>query len=309
MKPKTGSHHFSGQVNYDLHGNTAVIKPLKWDGDILRIAEVWSLAYHHWLTYENQKKVEKIAFDISSLECPLPELELFKRRISYLALNNSIVFEIKGKNQIQLYTITELLNRPPNEIIIQQFKQRSGDDTPGRTEKDLQAFVMGGTILQNTAINYKDIYRRLGIFGIDFFQLDKDYRLIREFPTGVFNVSITEKNRILPTKYIDFVAFNKFNEIAVIELKINDTKLHVISQLLDYALFALSYRRQIFNVIDHHFGGQFYPKSWVNKAIACYIVNNYFHDRFDRVARYYSPKKEVFDIKIKKIILGMTAPI
>jgi hypothetical protein len=313
MKPKTGSHHFSDQVEYDLLGTSALIKLKKTAPDILRIAETWGLAYYHWLTVAKTKQVDEIIYDISSISVNDAELELFRRRISYLKLNNSFKISIKAKSPVNLYLINDLINRPSSEIIIQNFKQRTSDDIPGRLEKDFQAFLFGGSIVNNVSPNqtsyYNLIYRRLGVLGIDFFQLKKDYSLIREFPTGVFNNTVSKNNRLLPTKYIDIVAFNKHDELAIIELKLNDSKLHVISQLLDYALFALSYKGQIFKVIDNHFGGGLYPQSLMTRTISCYVANNHFHDKFDEISRYYSPKNSEFNLKIKKIVIGETTLI
>lgn len=193
------------------------------------------------------------------------------------------------------------------------FKQRTPDDTPGRLEKDFQAFIFGGTIINSSKktkqIDYKSIYRRLGVLGIDFFQLRKDYRLIREFPTGVFDKTISNKSRLLPTKYIDILAFNKYDELSIIELKLNDSKLQVISQLLDYALFAVSYKSQIVKAVDNHFGGSLYPKTLLLNPISCYVANNHFHDKFNDVAAYYSPKKADFNLSFKKIVIGNTTSI
>jgi hypothetical protein len=52
MKPQTGSHHFSGQLNYDLQGSTAIVTPKKVDTEhksvqprILKYASqiIWTL--------------------------------------------------------------------------------------------------------------------------------------------------------------------------------------------------------------------------------------------------------------------------
>lgn len=312
MKPKIGTHHFSGQLDYDLRGTTAIVTPKKAASDILRISEVWGLAYFNWLTKEKGKFVDDIEFDITCLSLNLPEIESFKRRISYLNLNNPFKLVIKSQTPVKLYSKNEIINRPTDEIIIQEFKQRTSDDTPGRLEKDFQAFLFGGSILNNantTTQNYELIYRRLGVLGIDFYQLKKNYKLIREFPTGVFQNTVEEKNRILPTYYIDIVAFNKYRELSIIELKLNDSKLHVISQILDYALFALCYRKQIIQSVMNHIGQQFCPVGFENKPIACYVANNYFHPKFDEISTYYAPEPKGFALKFRKVVLGETTSI
>lgn len=309
MKPQTGSHHFSGQLNYDLQGSTAIVTPKKAGSDILRIAEVWGLAYYNWLTKGNGKSVDKITFDLTTFNLNLPEFESFKRRVSYLNLNNPFLIEIKYQTPISLYSKHEILNRPTNEIIIPGFKQRTSDDTPGRLEKDFQVFLFGGTILKNTSnqqVDYKLIYRRLGLLGFDFYKLGKAFKIIRELPTGVFNGTIANKNRVLSTYYIDIVAFNKSNELAIIELKLNDSKLQVISQLLDYALFAVSYKKQIVQMLHKHVEQQYCPQNFENKPISCYIANNYFHPKFDDISVYYAPEPKGFNLKFKKVVLGET---
>jgi hypothetical protein len=314
MKPRTGSHHFSDLIDYNLQDETAIITPKKAKSDILRIAEVWGLAYYQWLTEVNYKPINKIIFDLVNVAgIKTPEKESFKRRISYLNLNNPFTLEIKAQNKIVLYSKDELENRPINEIITRKFPQRTSNDTPGRLEKDFQAFLFGGSILNNanttTIINYEQIYRRLGVLGIDFYQLKKNFKLIREFPTGAFQNTVEEKNRILPTYYIDIVAFNKHGQLSIIELKLNDSKLHVISQILDYALFALSFRKQIIQSVTNHIGQQFCPVGFENKPIACYVANNYFHKRFDEISKYYAPQPKGFNWKFNKIVLGETTTI
>ncbi len=313
MKPKTGPHHFSDLIDYDLQGKIAIITPKKLVSDILRITEVWGLAYYQWLIEDNNISVDKIIFDLVNVAgIKPPETESFIRRISYLNLNNPFTLEIKAHNNNQLYSKDELENRPLNEIIILKFAQRTSNDIPGRLEKDFQAFLFGGSILNNanTATQAYDlIYRRLGVLGTDFYQLKKNYKLIREFPTGVFQNIVEEKNRILPTYYIDIVAFNKHRELSIIELKLNDSKLHVISQILDYALFALCYRKQIIQSVVNHIGREFCPVGFENKPIACYVANNYFHKRFDVISKYYAPQPKGFNWKLNKIVLGETTTI
>jgi len=75
-------------------------------------------------------------------------------------------------------------------------------------------------------------------------------RIIREFPTGVFKDTISQNNRILPTEFIDVVTFNKHGNLAVIEIKLNDSQLEVIAQLLDYALFFRCYRDDLLPIIE-----------------------------------------------------------
>jgi len=216
---------------------------------------------------------------------------------------------LNGKSEI-LYNSIDLINRPNNEKVILQFKKRETDDTPGRLEKDLQAFLFGKSIMDGkTSLTDDDlmkIYRRLAVLGTDFFGLNKSYGLIREFPTGVFNGNISNKTRILPTYFVDVIGFNNRRELAVIELKLNDTKLEVISQLLDYMLFFISYKNQIAEVIKKYVGPKHYPEGFEKKPIAVYVANNRFHPNFEKIKQFYAPKDEKFGFKLYQIILGET---
>ena len=67
----------------------------------------------------------------------------------------------------------------------------------------------------------------------------KRYKVEREFPAGVFCEKIKESNRILSTEYVDLVTLNRNGDVAVIELKFDDSRLEVIPQVLNYALFFI----------------------------------------------------------------------
>lgn len=308
FKIKTGPGNFSNEFDYDydLNSQTATIQSK--DKIDLRKLDPWSLCYKEWLEKEHQVKVIKIQLVLnSSSKFSDSKFESFKRRISFLQLNNpTIEFEIISSTKITpLYSLNDLLNRPANEIINNKLNQRNAEDEPGRLEKDFQAFLFGGTILStsnNVNIDYKSIYRRLGVLGVDFYQLKKDYKVLREFPTGVFDAGISSKSRILPTYFIDIVALNKRNEFSVIELKLNDSKIEVISQLLDYALYFRLYKDQISDLLKNDLPTQ----NLKNKTIACYVANNYYHPRFESISKYYVTNPKKFGFKIHIIILGAT---
>jgi hypothetical protein len=306
MKPKTGSHHFTDEFDYDLSGQTAVLQSKTKIN--LRKIDPWALCYKEWLEKEHQIIVNKIQLVLqSNIKYSIAEFESFKRRISFLNLNNQgIDFEIIANNSIiTLYTQRELLDRPTNEIINPILKDRNAEDEPGRLEKDFQAFLFGGTILGNkksTTLDYAGIYRRLGVLGEDFYQLKSSFKVLREYPTGVFNIQVLEKNRILPTYFVDIVAFNKRKELSVIELKLNDPKIEVISQLLDYALFFRGYKDQICRLIKDSWT----PLDFEQKPIACYVANNHFHDKFEGLMKYYITDPKTFGFKFHMITLGAT---
>jgi hypothetical protein len=306
MKPKTGSHYFTDDFDYDLIGQTAVIQSKAKIS--FRKIDPWALCYKEWLENEHKKTVNKIRIIIqSNITYSSAEFESFKRRISFLQVNNpGIDFEILTHGSlVPLYSLTELLYRPTNEIINIKLNQRNADDVPGKLEKDFQAFLFGGTILGSTInniIDYAGIYRRLGVLGEDFYNLKSSYKVLREFPTGIFNGSVLEKNRVLSTYFTDIVAFNKRRELSVIELKLNDPKIEVISQLLDYALFFIGYKEQICKLIKDNKT----PPDFEKKPIACYVANNHFHDKFEGIKKYYKADPKKYGFKFYMITLGAT---
>jgi len=146
---------------------------------------------------------------------------------------------------------------------------------------------------------------RLAILGKDFFNLNrKNYALEREFPTGVFKKVKSAKTRVLPTEYIDIVTINKYKFLSIIELKLNDSQLEVISQLLDYALFFRSYIGQLKPVLNERFG-----KKMKAGNIICYVANNSYHPRFNSILKYYSTENKGYGFELKRIILGETGNI
>jgi len=310
FKPKTGTGYFSGRLHYGFLSKKAVVS-LKNPNSDYRLLDVWGLSYLVCLAEVKSQKPDVLQF-VVPFKPNVFKSEALKRRISYLNQNNpGLQFELvlNGKSEI-LYNSIDLINRPNNEKVILQFKKRETDDTPGRLEKDLQAFLFGKSIMDGkTSLTDDDlmkIYRRLAVLGTDFFGLNKSYGLIREFPTGVFNGNISNKTRILPTYFVDVIGFNNRRELAVIELKLNDTKLEVISQLLDYMLFFISYKNQIAEVIKKYVGPKHYPEGFEKKPIAVYVANKRFHPNFEKIKQFYAPKDEKFGFKLYQIILGET---
>ena len=90
-------------------------------------------------------------------------------------------------------------------------------------------------------------------------------------------------------------------------MKVDDSSLEVISQLLDYALFFRTYKSQLLPFLKSHFKDD-YPK--VEKPrIACYVVNNRFHPRFNKLMKYYETKGKDYGFEMKQVILGQTNEI
>ncbi len=263
----------------------------------LRKIDSWALAAREFLSNELNLKVDVLEVCINCTTEINTEIEALKRRLSFLRNNNdlNLVLIVNG-SYVQLYTISELFIRPSNEIIRKDYEKRKSDPYHDKLEKDLQSFLFG---------NKKEIEdytnERLAIFGEDFFDLKgKRIKIWREFPTGAFNNKINSDNRILATEYIDIVTLNKWKELSIIELKINDVKLEVISQSLNYALFIAAYWKQL---KENFFAdGVGYKKDSLD--FICYIVSNKFHDRFYKICKYYQKNKVDIPIKFKPIILG-----
>jgi hypothetical protein len=308
MKPQTGSKHFTSKLDYSVSGNTAIVE-IKEKID-LRKVDPWALCYKEWLECEHQIHVNSIQLIIlHNVKYKTSEIEAFIRRISFLNIvNPTIRFDvIVSDDNVKLLDIHSLINRPTNEIIHQEIGKRDGKDKPGKLEKDFQVFLFGGTILSEnmTPKNYTEIYNRLGVLGVDFYQLKNSYKVLREFPIGAFSNTVSEKDRILPTNFIDIVSFNKRKELAVIELKLNDPKIEVISQLLDYALFFRAYKPQIVNLIKDNLC----PANFEKKPIACYVANNHFHPRLKGIIKYYATDAKKFGFSLNMITLGVTRAI
>jgi len=266
----------------------------------LRILDPWSLVYIE----NNSASRINIRYNITCKKTDAPKINSFIRRISFLFYDNDNINDIRlfiNDVEEELLSRKALYNRPKNEVIREDFdmERRKTKSVPGRVEKDLQEFIGGNS----DKIDPKRFIKRLGIFGFDFYKMRKPYEVIREFPTGVFHKKIKKDTRILPTEYVDFVTFNKKRELSIIELKINDPKLEVISQVLDYSLYYSAYKDDIINILKKIDSNA--PLPLKKGEIQCYVVNNYFHKHFDKISKYYSNNKSNPFI-IKKITLGKT---
>ncbi len=284
----------------------------------VRKMDPWGLAFFDHCLKEAAKPPTRLIFKISGVisRPSIPKVEALKRRLSYLNWSEqlNIIFVVDGTNQT-LYSRDELQNRPVSEVVRTDYSARDDDDKPGRLEKDFQAYlfgkgkydklVSGGDQSESTGDKIVRTNERLAILGDDFRGLEKhEFVLEREFPTGVFDGEISQASRVMPTEFIDVVSFNKWGELALIELKVNDSHLEVIAQSLDYALFFFSYREQLRPLLEKKLKRQ--PKK---EKIVLYVANNCFHPRFDDVAKYYSSLDKNVMFAIKKVVLGHTTEI
>jgi len=123
----------------------------------------------------------------------------------------------------------------------------------------------------------------LAILGEDFYQLQgKDLGVLREFPTGVFKNKVSNNTRILPAEFIDIVTLNKWKKLSIIELKVNDPSLEVVTQLIDYALFFACYIKDLKKLIEDNSS----IKLQDSDEFVCYVVNNHFHPKFNNVLKW-----------------------
>ncbi len=273
----------------------------------MRRMDPWGLAFLVYAEARCGIKINRIKFSISGNTDDIwiqnrltPNVEAFRRRVSFLNINNiDLDFEIDINNEpLSLYTEESLFNRPATEIIRTSLNKPQ-DNQVGRLEKDFQTWLNANDV-KDAQQRAENTNTRLAVLGSDFFQLNKkNFGILREFPTGSFENRISNGTRILPTEFVDIVTLNKFGHLAVIELKLNDSQLEVIAQLTDYALFFRCYRDKLLPAMEGHL---YHPVK--SKNIVCYVVNNHFHDRFDAVMKFYKPHQNQWEFTIKKVLLG-----
>jgi len=265
-----------------------------------RCLDSWGIALFHHVKTEHKIDIKEISFIINKNGGSwTPNAEAFKRRISYLDINNENIdfLVVYNNNPIRLYSQKELFERPDNEKIRDFLNVRRDDDKGNLLEKSFQAFLFGKGLQTETRTNY-----RLAILGEHFFQLKKkQYGVLREFPTGAFLNSISRPNQITPTEFVDIVTLNRWGYLSVIELKLDDPKLEVMSQILDYALYFRCYIDKLLKVLKDE--SDLKP---VKDKIMCYVVNNRFHARFDDIFQYYSTNNKPYKFQIFKVVLGDT---
>jgi hypothetical protein len=262
----------------------------------------WTLACMVEAKQKINREVSDVVFVIDkSKDADKLNFESFRRRVSFLGVNNpGIRFEILFNGEkVTLDDKTSLFQRPGNEVIHSKISKRSEDNEPKLLEKSFQSFLYGKGLKERTN-------DRLAILGEDFYQMKgKAVGVLREFPTGVFDGKIAGATRVMPTEFVDIVTQNKWGNLAVIELKIDNSELEVISQILDYGLYFVCYRNQIekLKTITETF------ELKKQADIFCYVVNNRFHPRFDGILKFYRVKPKSYGFCLKKVILGETTEI
>lgn len=288
-------------MNYFVKGNDVIIELVKgFEKKDFRRFDSWALAFVSEAEEELGINIKNISFVVNhELEDFKYDFESFRRRISFINMNNSglICKIILNNKNFELYDAKSLFDRPNYETIRSDIKDRNDTDKGDLLEKAFQAFLFGKDL--GTEIRTND---RLAILGEHFYKSKgKNYGILREFPTGVFKDNIRENCRLTPTESVDIITLNKYGNLAVIELKLDDEQLEVMSQILDYALFFRCYFDKIkkIDVIKNTFG-----ESIRKEEIFCYVVNNHFHPRFDRIMKFYSTKGKSYGFQLFKIILG-----
>jgi hypothetical protein len=271
----------------------------------------WGLAFLHEVKKATTAgKPLRLKFSVGSPSPPRgpSRYEALKRRVSYLAAANAAdqlqISLFKEGGIDALYTIEQLAHRPDTETIRCSFKARSDDDTPGRLEKDFQAYLFGKGKYINSDSDASRTNERLALFGPDFLRIgklasakkQKRYKVEREFPTGAFSGEIREANRTLPTEFVDLVTLNRRGELAVIEIKFDDPSLEVVPQVLNYALFFYSYRSKLAPLLDKKL------ECATKDRFVTYLVSNTFHEKFESVWPYYSNRQG--PLILKRVIMG-----
>jgi|ERR1035437_21393 hypothetical protein len=259
---------------------------------LLKGIDVWALALSTYLEKCNDI-VQEIRIVLHFTK-HTPEVESLLRRVSFLVINNRLNISIwLNGNRINLYPISALLKQKSNELLRSDVSDRDSKDKSTGLEKLLQNYLFD--------TGDKRTNERLAIFGEDFIGIKKKkLGSIREFPTGVFNLNISKNDRILPTEFVDFVTINKYGQLALIELKINDTQLEVISQALNYFLFFARYYGKLKPLLEARLNVKL--KKRIFKG---YVVNNKLHPKFEDVKKYYRVKDtRMFPFEIVPTILG-----
>ena len=296
-----GGGKWPASFDYEIETNRITLKTnRKINKSGYRCLDSWGMALFHHVRTEHKIDIKELRFIINNNGSSwTPNAEAFKRRVSYLDINNdNIDFNFEyNNNPISLYTQKELFERPDNEVIRDFLNKRRDDDKGKLLEKSFQSFLFGKGLGTKTRTN-----DRLAILGEHFFQLKKkQYGVLREFPTGVFFNSVSSRNQITPTEFVDIVTLNRRGYLSVIELKLDDPKLEVMSQILDYALYFACYIDKLLEVLKDN--SDIRP---IKDKIKCYVVNNRFHTRFDDVFQYYSTNNKPYKFQIFKVVLGVT---
>jgi len=285
------------------------------DGVWKRI-DPWGFAFFHKVEEITKNALTEKPLRLTfSLRPPVTLLaecqyEALKRRVSYLAEANHLqITLLRGDAEDELYSIEKLTNRPDTEKVRSDYPDHDhgDDDTPGRLEKDFQAYLFGKGLHDPSDPEIPRTNERLALFGDDFVRIGKNrvrenqegYKVEREFPTGVFKGEVKKGNRILSTEFVDLVTINRKRELAVIEIKFDDPKLEVIPQVLNYALFFHSYRNKLNPLLHKKLGC-----ATEGRKLVTYLVSNTFHNKFESVWPYYSQPDPQPILTIRQVIMG-----
>lgn len=297
MNSKVGkSGGFPSSMMYKVINNKLLVRFIG-EQKLIREFDCWGFAYLDDLNSQlnENMRIHEIEFEMKDENIAKPYIESLKRRLSFLNINNEKVTIFFRINNIieNLYSIENMFNIGKEEIIREDIKPRCDENKPGRLEKDFQSYLFGNGLQHDN----KRTNERLALLGADF-KDKKGNQLLREFPTGSFKNEIKKTSRVMPTEFIDLVTVNKYKELSLVELKVSDENLKVISQALDYSLFFLIHKERLDNILLSH---KFDYSSI--KSFKTYIVNNYFHPRFDNIFKYYQPVNTDY-FQLKKTTLG-----
>ena len=294
-----GNLHFSVQPigSEGISVNVRVAK--NGGGTGLRLVDSWLMAIVHEIDVLGAGRiVRSIEVELSHVP-DTPTMTSFVRRMSYLAINNEWEAQLSTPGGlVPLVEDSKVLFKPEQDEIVRPTWGGRTDNTDqdGAVEKMLQTWLAGSARKTND---------RLAILGEDFTPGTKgSVRVEREVPTGSFRGRISKSNYILPKYWIDLITLNKWGKLALIELKVTDSKLEAMAQLLDYALFFRVHRDDLTPIFNKKLQADLKPRA----DFVCYIANNRFHPRFDDIGRYYQPREiKGAGFLFKKLVMGSTS--
>ena len=282
-----------------------------------RELDPWGLIYLNALMNEAGIKPEKLIFKLPNLPANHLSMESLRRRLAFLNLNNKDDFSISLEGMdgpLDLPDYDELFT-PESKAVLHDFTElsvRTIDQKGERGESGYLEKVFQLFLCMNDKVDLKDpcSNERLAILGEDFYRIksknsskSKGCKVLREFNATAFNGKKSRENALTPQNWIDLVSINRDGQLAVIELKIDDSAISLISQALDYALFFARYKnaKNFSKNVDDVLGDQWRGKT---PPIVAYMVANYFHPKMEAILPYYATVKGKFDFELRRIHLG-----
>lgn len=302
---------YPGDIHFTVEGEGKTIKAELvggFDKKDFRRLDPWTLAYLIELEGKCEGAiVQRVVLSLNPGTKKDRQFDLnfesLRRRASFLALNNpEITLElVLDERPAALYDKESLLHQSSNEVLRSSIPERSEEGAPNLLEKAFQSFLYGKGMETRTN-------DRLAILGEDFYQMKgKEVGILREFPTGAFDSVVSDATRITPTESIDLVTQNKWGNLALVELKVDNSELEVISQILDYGLYVVRYRDLIARLPEV---ARVFNEDAVRHAdIFCYVANNRFHPRFVGIQMFYHVGAKSYGFCLKRIALGETTEI